>query len=470
MPEFVKRIPVPVSVETLYRWHASGGALPRLIPPWQPIALRSWRGGEATENLPVPQQEGDISKGATVTLETRVGPLTFTVVAKHTAHVRNEHFVDEMVRGPFAKWHHAHRFLPDEAGACLEDHIQYALPGGVVGNALGGWFARRNLAQMFAFRHRRTLDDLLRHKAFADQPRMRIAISGASGLVGRALTAFLRGGGHHVHPLVRRPAREHSDEIQWSPTEGTVDIDKLNGVDAVIHLAGESINGRWSAAKKERILNSRVQGTQTLAAAIAAMEHPPKVLISTSAVGIYGDSGEHILEETHDQDGDGFLADVCRQWEAAAQPARDAGVRVVHPRVGMVVAAQGGALPRMLTPFQLGLGGPVGSGRQWMSWISLDDLIGLIHHALFTESLDGPLNAVSPNPIINREFGQTLGRVLRRPAVMPLPAAAIQLGAGQMGRELLLYSIRASSARAEASGFTFLQPTLESALRAELGR
>ena len=472
MPEVTYRTPMPASPEALYAWHARYGAFQRLLPPWERLRLVSWQGGEATRHLPDAQQRGDISTGATVTLRAGLGPLSVSMVARHVAHEEGRFFADRMVQGPFRSWLHSHRFLPDpdhSDGSILEDQIAYTLPLGALGQAVGGGFAARTLERMFAFRHRRTAQDLERHRRYSAHPRLTVAVTGASGLVGQQLVAFLRTGGHRVRPLTRRRPLPGSDEIQWDPAAGTVDTAALEGIDAVIHLAGESIMGRWTAAKQARIRDSRVQGTATLARALAGQKRPPRVLISTSAVGIYGDRGDTLLSEDDDRDGAGFLAGVCREWEAAADPARAAGIRVVHPRLGVVLSGQGGALAAMLPPFWLGLGGPVGSGQQWVSWIGLDDLLGLLYHALFTESLSGPVSAVAPQPVTSAELGRTLGRVLRRPAVLPLPAPAVRLALGQMGEELLLYSARVSAARAQESGFTFLHPTLEEALRAEVG-
>ncbi len=300
-----------------------------------------------------------------------------------------------------------------------------------------------------------------------------VAVTGSTGLVGAALTVALARGGHRVVRLVRsgtatRAPGEHT--VRWDPGRGTIDAAGLEGVDAVVHLAGESIaSGRWTAAKRLRIRDSRVGATRVLAEALAGLERPPATLVAASAVGYYGDRGDEVLRE-ESAPGGGFLADVCREWEAAAAPAARRGLRVVHMRIGMVLAATGGALAALLPPFRLGLGGPVGSGRQWMSWISLDDLVRAILHALATASLAGPINAVAPAPVTNREFARTLGRVLRRPAVLPLPAGAARLLLGRMADELLLASARVVPARLEAAGFTFGDATLERALRRLLAR
>ncbi len=298
---------------------------------------------------------------------------------------------------------------------------------------------------------------------------MLIAITGAGGLVGRALVPFLTTGGDEVVRLVRRdPSSE--DEVAWSPADGTVDTRGLRGVDAVVHLAGEGIaDGRWNAAKKERIRASRVDGTAAIAKAIASMDEPPRVLVCASAIGFYGDRGDEELTEDSAA-GTGFLPEVCQAWEDAAAPAREAGIRVVNLRIGIVLSARGGALHKMLTPFKLGAGGVIGSGDQWMSWIAIDDVLGAIRHAIAQEQMTGPVNVVAPQPVTNRTFTKTLGRVLRRPTVLPLPAFAVRLVFGQMGEDLLIAGQRVLPRRLAAHGYALQYTDLETALRHQLGK
>ncbi|OLD24882.1 MAG: TIGR01777 family protein [Candidatus Rokubacteria bacterium 13_1_40CM_2_70_45] len=300
-----------------------------------------------------------------------------------------------------------------------------------------------------------------------------VAVTGASGLVGSALVTGLTSAGHRVVRVVRGAGAASvagQRLARWDPESGALEPSALAGADAVVHLAGESVaGGRWTEAKKRRIRSSRVDVTRRLAEALLRLERPPRLLVSASAVGYYGDRGSEILREDS-APGPGFLAEVCREWEAATDPAARAGIRVVRLRIGMVLSRRGGALGAMLTPFRLGAGGPVGSGVQWVSWIAIDDLVGAILHALATESLAGPVNAVAPEPVTNRELARTLGRVLRRPALLPLPAVAARLLFGQMADELLLASARVEPARLRATGFTFRHARLEDALRHELGR
>lgn len=290
-----------------------------------------------------------------------------------------------------------------------------------------------------------------------------VAVSGATGLVGRALVAALTEAGHTVRPLVRRAARP--GEIAWDPEAGTVDTAALAGVDVVFHLAGESIaGGRWTPERKRAIRESRERGTRVLAEALAGMERPPRVLVSASAIGFYGDRDDTEVDEASPM-GHDFLAAVCAAWEAATAPAAAAGLRVVRVRIGVVLDATGGALGQMLLPFRLGLGGVLGSGRQWMSWVTLDDLVRILYFAALHPEARGALNATAPTPVTNAAFTRTLGRVLGRPAVLPVPALAVRLLFGELGDALLLHGARVLPGQLGRLGFRFQNPLLEDALR-----
>lgn len=296
---------------------------------------------------------------------------------------------------------------------------------------------------------------------------MRFLVSGASGLVGSALRRELEAAGHQVRRLVRRPSRS-DDEASWDPAAGKLDESSVAGVDVVVHLAGENIaGGRWSKAFKQRILDSRVSGTRLVAEAVARAE-PRPALISASAIGYYGDRGQQQVDEKSPP-GEGFLAGVCQRWEAATGAATEAGARVVLLRIGVVLSRHGGALQRMLTPFRLGLGGVVGGGRQIVSWIHLEDLVASIVHLASAGEVAGPCNAVAPAPVAQRQLTRELGAVLKRPTVVPMPAAVVRLALGEMGQELLLASTRVVPERLLESGFEFRFEDLASALRHELG-
>jgi uncharacterized protein (TIGR01777 family) len=332
----------------------------------------------------------------------------------------------------------------------------------------GGAFARAKIRRAFAYRHAITLADLERHAMHATRPPLRVAITGATGFIGSALAAFLTTGGHQVSRLVRG-GRAAGSDIAWDPARGEIEREKLEGVDAVVHLAGEPVSERWTAAHKRGILESRVQGTRLVAETIASLARPPRLLVSASAVGIYGDGGDQVLAEAGPHGSD-FLAGVAEAWEAAADPARAAGVRVVHPRFGVVLSPRGGALKALLPPFQMGGGGKLGNGKQWMSWIALDDAIGALHHLLLTDTLVGPVNVTAPSPATNAEFSKTLGHVLGRPAAITVPRLALKAMFGEMAEVMLLRGQRAIPRRLTESGFTFRHPTLEGALRFELGK
>lgn len=302
---------------------------------------------------------------------------------------------------------------------------------------------------------------------------MRVLVSGSTGFLGSAVCAALANAGDRVVRLVRRPARRPArgtDEVSWDPAAGSLDSAALEGLDAVVHLAGENIaTRRWSAAQKERIRSSRVRGTELLARALLACARPPRAWVGFSAIGYYGDRGDQVMTEAS-APGSDFLATTCLQWEAAAQPLAAHGVRVALLRCGVVLAAHGGALHRMLKPFRLGLGGVLGSGRQYVSWIALEDVVAIVRRMLSDAGCAGVYNATAPHPVTNRELTRALGRALHRPTVLPVPAFAVRLLFGEMGEALLLSSTRVVPARLLASGHEFRWPEIEGALRNMLAR
>jgi uncharacterized protein (TIGR01777 family) len=452
---FIRRTRIEAPAGEVFRWHSTPGALERLTPPWEPVKLVERTGG--------------IEDGARVVLRMHMGPLSRRWVAEHRDYREGSSFRDVQIEGPFARWEHTHTFEPDGDDACtLEDRIEYELPLGAPGRLVGGPTVRKRLNRLFSHRHLVTQQDIAAHTQREVRP-MKILISGSTGLVGSALIPFLTTGGHEVVRLVRSQPREIGSEFRWDPDAGQLDPAAFDGVDAVVHLAGENISGRWTAAKKARILESRVKGTRTVAEALAGLDEPPKVLVSSSAVGYYGDRGDEVLTE-ESSSGSLFLSEVCRQWEAATEPVATKGIRVVNLRTAPVLTPAGGPLAQLLTPFRLGLGGVVGSGRQYFPWIAIDDLIGAIHHALITESLSGPVNAAAPQQVTNHELTKTLGRVLGRPTLFPLPAFAARLAFGEVADELLLASQRVEPVRLMASGYSFRLPDLEGALAHLLGK
>lgn len=294
---------------------------------------------------------------------------------------------------------------------------------------------------------------------------MKILVSGASGLVGRALVPALEDDGHAVLRLVRHPVRDPGEEMEWNPYAGTIDVESMPPFDAIIHLSGENIAGRWSAAKKRAIYDSRIRTTKFLAECMEKMDRPPAVWLCASAIGYYGNRGDDVLTEEAEP-GSTYLASVCEDWEHATKPARDRGVRVVNMRLGVVLAADGGTLPLMMRPFKLGVGGVIGSGKQYFSWIAIDDLVSAMVFTLHHEELSGPVNFVAPEPVTNREFTKALGNALHRPTFVRTPAFAIRAVLGQMADELVLASTRVVPKKLSDAGFAFDHPQVESALSA----
>ncbi len=383
--------------------------------------------------------------------------------------VPGRQFVDRQLEGPFASWEHVHRFVPiDERQSELIDHIEFSLPAGGLTDAVGEGPAGKTLSRLFRFRHERTRLDLERHAEWAGRPRLTVAIAGAKGLIGSRLADYLTTAGHRVIRLVRNSGGG-PDEIPWDPAAGALYHGALEGVDAIVNLSGANLAGIWTPARKKAILESRVRATRTLAEAITRMERPPAVFVSGSGVGAYGSRGDEAITEQTER-GEGFLADVCRAWEEAAAPVVEAGVRLVTPRFGLVVAAAGGAFAAMLPAFKAGLGTRLGDGRQYWSWVALDDLLAALEWAIHDDEIEGVVNVTAPEPMTNAEVTQTLGKVLRRPAALKAPGFLVRRATLGMGEQMLLASQRAIPAKLQERGFRFAFPALEGALRHELGR
>ncbi|MGZ4582799.1 MAG: TIGR01777 family oxidoreductase [Mycobacterium sp.] len=441
---------VDAPITDVFAWYARPGAFNRLSPPWQPMRLlseaASLRDGRATLALP--------------------GGLRWVAVHEPDGYDPPRRFVDAVGGGGLAalparmavRWRHTHDF--EDAGdnrTRVIDRVHTPVPGSL-------------LRPMFVYRHRQLADDLAAHRLAAENglTAATIAVTGSSGLVGSALTAFLRTGGHRVIPLVRHTPH-NEDERQWDPDDP--DPGLLAGVDAVIHLAGASIGGRFTDEHRREIRDSRIGPTRRLAELLGRTGSRPGVLISASAIGYYGyDRGDETLTEGSDR-GDGFLADVVAEWEEATAPAQGAGARVVLVRTGIVQSPRGGTLRLMRPLFTAGLGGRLGDGRQWLSWIGIDDLVDIYHRALWDTTLTGPVNAVAPQPVRNSEYTQTLARVLHRPAVLPVPSLGPRVLLGAQGaRELACASQRVLPHKLTEAGHRFRQPHLDEALRHLLGR
>lgn len=433
----VFRSVVPSAVEDVFAWHARPGAITRLTPPWQPVRVGA---------------EADSLRDGTATL---VLPGGVPWVAAHEADgYRPPHqFVDRLAC-PVLRWRHTHRF--DAAGPGrteVTDHVDTPVPEAF-------------LRSMFAYRHRQLAADLAAHRRYRHDP-LTVAVTGASGLVGTALTALLTTGGHQVVRLVRRLA-ETPGERTWQPDAPAAGL--LAGVDAVVHLAGAPVAGRFDDRHRRAVRDSRIEPTRALAELAARTDGGPKVFVSASAVGYYGpDRGDELLSEESER-GQGFLADVVTDWEAATEPASAAGLRVVRVRTGLVLSPRGGLLRLQYPLFAAGLGGPLGAGRQWMPWIGLDDLADVNLRALTDSVLSGPVNAVSPEPVRNAEYTRTLGTVLKRPTLLKVPSIGPRLLLGQDGaRELAFAGQRVEPRRLTAAGHEFRHPRLADALGHLLG-
>lgn len=452
--DYEKTLKTGIPLRALWDWHERPGAFERLVPPWQRV-----------EVLARPDR---LEAGAEVLLRLRAGPFSRIWRARIEEAHPCRGFIDTQAEGPLARWRHEHRMEADgETGASLTDRVTFTLPWGLdrfrpVRNRFRG-----ELERLFTFRHRRMSDDFQRYGAAQPGRGRTVLMTGASGLIGSRLKPLLETLGFSVRALTRGPRQ--GNRYHWDPGTGELDPEALDGVDAVVHLAGENIaGGLWTASRRRRILDSRVLGTRLLVGTLAGMRHPPRVLVSASGVNFYG-SGNGIRDE-NSPPGDGFLAEVCRQWEAEALKARDLGMGVCCMRTGIVLDPGGGALAKMLPAFRLGLGGPVGSGRQSFPWIAMDDLVDLYAREVLEPRDSGPLNAVHPQQLDQRTFSRLLGRVLRRPARLPLPARMVRLLLGQMGEETLLADLQIRPLVLEERGHPFRYRSLEEALAVMLGR
>ena len=461
---FTLRSPMPVSADDLYAWHCRPLAFQRLQPPFEHIDLKSTHGTFGTDGY---------------RMEFRapiLGPLKTKWTAEAYDFQPGKQFQDRQLEGPFAFWNHTHRFIPAGPNTSfLEEHIEYRVPFGVLGSVFAGGMVHKRLVATFAYRHALTLSDLRRHNLFRDRPRLTIAVTGSRGLVGSELVPFLASGGHNVVRLVTGKSLPTTSDgtrwVNWNPA-APLDPGVFAGVDAVIHLAGENVaSGRWSDAKKREIMESRTAPTRNLAAAIAALPagSRPKAFVCASAVGFYGNRGDELLTEDSPA-GTGFFPEVCKAWEDASDPARDAGVRTTNLRIGVVLTARGGALAKQLPAFKAGAGAVLGSGKQWVPWITNGDLVGAIHHCLMHDTISGPVNATAPEPVTNHTFTKSLGKVLRRPAFLWLPPFMLRVMFGGLADDGLLTSLRAVPKKLLDTGFTFDHIELVPALRFLLGR
>ena len=440
----------------VFDWFERKGSFRRLMPPWE--VAEEVRADETLED------------GAQRIFRFPMGPIKMTWVAEHLGYQPPEKFEDIMKKGPFRSWHHVHRFIEKDGGTVVHDEVDYKLPMGVLGRIFGSRNVRNRLNRMFRARENRLIRDLERHSDFKHLDRKRILLAGASGLIGKQLAAFLDTGGHEIWRLVRRTPVAGQNEIEWDPSKGTIDNSAIEGFDIVIHLGGAGIGDRrCTKSRMVLIEKSRTESTGLLARTLASLKQKPEVFLVASAIGWYGNRGDEILDEQSEA-GTGFLPETCLAWEASADAARQAGIRTIHARTGVVLDASGGALEKMLLPAKMGAGGPIGFGRQWFSWISMDDQIYALHHLVMSPNTEGAYNITSPEPLQQKNFAKALGRVLRRPAFMPTPPFAIWFLYGKMGVALTTESQRVMPTRLTEEGYRFQHQDAESALRDALGK
>ncbi len=448
MKRYVACSSLPVSVEEAFQYHERPGALVRLIPPWESATVES--------------SDGSLEVGSRVVVSTRIFGIPFRWRAEHTLYEPPNCFADKQVSGPFKSWNHVHRFEASGQYTLLRDSIEYELPLGLPGRVLGDGKALKTIEAMFAFRHRVTRDDLTLAADHPSEP-LKIAVSGSTGLVGSQFCSLMTLLGHEIFPIVRSKSTDPKSIAAWDGEH-----EKLSEVDAVVHLAGKPIAGRWNDQFKQEVFESRVPKTRELCEKLASLSSKPKTLLCASATGVYGDRGDEELTEDSAR-GDNFLADVASQWEQACSPASDAGIRVVNARFGMILSPKDGALKKMLLPAKF-CGGALGNGKQWWGWIALEDAIGAIYHVLQTPSLSGPVNFVAPDPCTNRQFAATLGSVVRRPALFPAPKFGLRIALGEMADSLLFASTRVTPTRLQQSRYRYRFTDLGDALSFYLGR
>ncbi len=474
MESFVHSSRIDQPLEKVFAWHIREGAFERLKPPW--------------EQFEVIGRSGSIQNNGIVKLRTKIGPLSMKWVVRHAEYIPERQFKDIQIKGFFPSFVHLHLFERFGTSCILEDRIEYSLPAGRIGRLAAHRFVDRNLRKIFDYRHRTISQDLRTHSVInrirkSEKP-LTIAITGSSGFVGKALMPFLTTGGHRVVPLSR--SRHVAPCLHTNPgqTRSQFNLDPLNGnhIDAVVNLAGENIFGKWTKEKRKKLSESRINTTTALCERLASLDEPPSVLVSVSAIAYYGNRGDELLSEDS-QAGTrassvpskvpsiDFLSDLCREWEYATQIAKEAGIRVVNLRLGIVLSSSGGLLAKILPVFKLGLGGRIGRGNQYVSWIALEDLLTIILSMIADETFNGPVNAVSPNPVTNTDFTESLGKTLARATFVAVPKFLLRTIVGQeLTDALLLSSTRVMPSRLIESGYQFRFPYLELALRDTLGK
>lgn len=465
---FVKRVSIPCDVNTLFDYHTKNGALERLIPPWSGLSVVS--------------QTGGINDDAISDFRIALGPIKTKWVSKHFGYIHNRQFQDEMIYGPFKKWVHTHSFIPEDTKQCIiEDKIKYTPKFGKLGSRIFKKKIHNYLNQLFMYRHRILVDDINLKKMKVEKGK-RILVTGSHGLIGSALIPLLTSVGEHritrlTRGLVDKNKSHHSDKnsvksaeiIHWDLEAERVNHNNLENFDIVIHLAGENIFGRWTETKKQRIRDSRIKSTSLLSESLSKLSHPPSLLICASAIGYYGNRPNETLTEDNSQ-GNGFLPDVCKQWEDSTKVAADAGIRVVNTRFGVVLSPKDGMLQKILPSFKLGLGISIGNKEQYFNWVSIEDVIKSIFYLIVSTSIRGPVNIVSPSAVTNMEFSNILKKIFNPRLSFSINPEITKMIFGQMSDELLSINSHVLPKRLLNDGYKFVNPDLEDTLRFLVGK
>ncbi|MGZ8887809.1 MAG: TIGR01777 family oxidoreductase [Nitrososphaeraceae archaeon] len=464
---FVRRSLIPCNIHNLFDYHTRNGALERLVPPWSGLEIIDHTGG--------------INNGDNSIFRIKLGPITFKWVAKHFGYIHNRQFQDKMIKGPFKKWVHTHSFIPQGPNQCIiEDKIDYMPRFGKIGSKIIQKRIQHYLNQLFLYRSRILVNDTILEKMTQEKGKS-ILITGSHGLIGSSLIPLLTNiGRHKITRLVRkvnnnnmslRPGTKKEDKksIFWYPEYDKLDHHELEGFDIIIHLAGENIFGRWTDIKKQRIFDSRVGSTKLLSESLTKLSNPPSLLICASAIGYYGDRPNEYLTEDSIP-GKGFLSEVCQKWENATKDASEIGIRVVNTRFGVVLTPKGGILQKLLSPFKLGLGITIGNKDQYISWVSIEDVIKSIFYSITNTSIKGPVNVVSPKPVTNLEFSDTLKKIYNPKLSVSINQNIPKLIFGEMSKEVLSTNTNVIPKKLVSTGYKFFNSELEDSLRFLLGK
>ena len=448
---------MPVSVEELFAWHEKPSAFTRLCPPWDKIRI-----------IKPPES---LQKGTKVELEVKIGPIWKRLVAEHFEYEKNKLFADRQIIGPFGFWEHFHEFIAKTPNASImRDKIHFSAPFGFLGNLFLTRFLKQKIRETFIYRHETLANDLQACEKAKGTTCRNIAITGANGLIGKNLSIFLEMAGFNVFKITRNTNPNHSNEVSWNPLTEDFPESILKNADAIIHLAGESIaTGNWTKSKKEKIKNSRVVSTQKIATALKTIPNRVRAFLCASAIGIYKETpGESLVESS--ELGSDFLAEVGKEWESAALSATNVVEKVVTMRFGIILSLLGGALPELLKPFQFRMGRFWGYEKANFSWITLDDVLhGILH--LLTENIgSGPVNFTAPSSVTNSDFISTLESIYHKKAFIPVPTLPLKLLMGEKAERMILADFKVLPQKLELSGYKFLYPTLEPALRHLLGK